>query len=658
MIAAHPGAAPRIGRWLIVVSLAMVGTDAAERPNLLLITADDLAADSLGAFGCPLPDITPQLDRLAMAGRCFELAHVAIAICQPSRAAWLTGRYPHRSGALGFDPIDAGVPTLVEQLHDAGYRTGLFGKETHVVPTRHAAFDVIVPGAMLGDGRDPAAYAMRAREFFGTVEDEAAPFFLMVNLHDPHRPFAGSPLDERQRRSSGADVYPAEPHVIAMAEVPVPGFLPDLPAVRRELVDYYASVHRLDRAVGAVLAELDAAGLTDRTLVMFLSDHGMSVPFAKTTCYRAGTRTPLIVRWPGVVAAGTRDATHVLGGIDLAPTLLDAAAAEPLAGADGRSFLALLRGDFQVGRDAAFTAINTTVTGQSFASRAVQTATHGYIFNAWSDGQTGFASEAQSGRTWNAMLRAAPRDPAVAARVRRYALRQPEELFDHVSDPAEAHDLADDPASRALLGLLRWRLLEHLTATADPQRAAFRSYLFGDAAQRVVRIACVDTGGATLAPIDPQDARRPMSYPAVLALRLGEGFEVFDFTPRAAALPRPAAPAGPDPLDACAAASPDIVVLRIGATADRMDDPAAAANPWIDRLAALPTRPRILLGTLDAAQGDAAVANVRAVAVARRDDGVTWIDAADDRSPAACNDPALLAQCVAAAICASGGPGR
>src|SRR5688572_25745896 len=97
------------------------------RPNILIITADDLGYESLGIHGCPIPGITPNLDRLAREGLRFERAYTPEAICQPSRQMLLTGRYPQNYGSVGFNPIAPDVPTLGQLLREAGYHNGIFG---------------------------------------------------------------------------------------------------------------------------------------------------------------------------------------------------------------------------------------------------------------------------------------------------------------------------------------------------------------------------------------------------------------------------------------------------------------------------------------------------------------------------------------------------
>ncbi|MFC1759430.1 sulfatase, partial [Planctomycetota bacterium] len=313
---------------LVCFGVLQTATAIAARPNVVFITVDDMNCDSVGAYGCPLPGTTPAIDSLAASGMRFEHAHVTIAICQPTRAVWMTGRYPHRSGALGFDPIAPDVPTLVEALRASGYYTGILGKTTHVVPTRARAWNESTKMAQLGFGRDPKKYKDRTTEIIQNATDADQPFFIMANAHDPHRPFDGSKGSERKRASFN---FPPPSKLYSANQVPIPGFLANLPDVRTEMAQYFRSVRRADQVVGAVLDAIEATGQVDNTIVVFKSDHGMPLPFAKTNCWRHSTRTPWIVRWPGVVKKGSHEIEHVISGIDLAPTILDAVGLPNLA---------------------------------------------------------------------------------------------------------------------------------------------------------------------------------------------------------------------------------------------------------------------------------------------------------------------------------------
>ncbi len=438
------------------------------RPNILLITADDLGCDYVGAFGCKVPGITPAIDRLAAEGIRFTQAHVTAAICQPSRSALMTGRYPHRSGALGFDAIGKDVPTLGETLRKAGYLNGILAKERHLAPPEKFCWDVMIPATKLGDGRDPDAYHDRSLEFFGQARKDGRPFFLMANVCDPHRPFAGG----KGKNKDGAALPPLS---FKPADVLVPGFLPDLPDVRTELAQYMASVSRCDASVAGILKALEESGMAADTLVMFLSDNGMPFPFAKTNCYRASTRTPWIVRWPGTVKPGSVDDAHFISGIDFLPTALAAAGLPPLDGVDGRSFLPLLKGERQEGRDAVVTFINSTAGDRNYPMRAIHDRRHTYIFNAWSDGKAGFKNESMVGLAWSAMEKAAPGNPAVAARVGLFRHRVPEEFYDCEADPWALENLIDDPAQKEMIDALRDRLLTILEASGDPVAPALKA---------------------------------------------------------------------------------------------------------------------------------------------------------------------------------------
>jgi N-sulfoglucosamine sulfohydrolase len=441
------------------------------RSNILFITADDLDANTVGAFGGP-PTITPRLDALAGEGMTLHRAHVVTAVCQPSRSAIMTGKLPHRNGAEGFEPIDDGITVLTDPLRAAGYRVGILGKVNHLEPVERFNWDTVKGMSQLGMGRDPEAYGREAADFFAAAAKSEQPWFLMANAHDPHRPFHGS---VQELEKFGADVIaavPAPSQTYAANAHPVPGFLPDLPDVRTEYAQYLSSARRCDDVVAALLDALDAAGQAENTLVVFISDNGMAFPFAKANCYLQSTKTPLIVRWPGQVTPASRDDQSLVTMLDLFPTFCEAAGVVVDSEVDGTSLGPILRGTAN-GDTAVVTVFHETSAKLRFEMRCVQDGRHGYIWNHWSDNATAYVAENMEGLTWNAMVEAAREDPAVAARVDFYSYRAREELYDLELDPNSLRNLAELPASSELLSSFRAQLATWMDAHGDPLRESY-----------------------------------------------------------------------------------------------------------------------------------------------------------------------------------------
>ena len=450
-----------------------------EKTNVLMILADDMNYNSVGCFGCPVDDITPNLDRLAAEGIRFDNAHVSIAVCQPSRECLLTGVYPHRNGAPGFMPIADDVPTLTELLHSEGYYTGIIGKVEHCMPVERFAWDycqeMLNPENLFG--RAPYLYGCYTARFFEQVKQTGQPFFLMANSHDPHRPFAGS--EDEVKKFYGYNTYASR--VYRPEEAWVPGFLPDLPDVRRELAQYYSSVHRCDETIGAVLGALEQAGLADNTLVIYMSDNGMAFPFAKANCYLNSTKTPFIARWPGHIAPGARNSQNYIAGVDFTPTILEALGLAGRLRCDGLSYLPLLRGQPQPEReDLVFTEFNLTSAFNAYPMRCVQSRQFGYIYNLWPDGETAYRNESQSGLTFRAMAEAAQTDPALAARVDFFRYRCREEFYDFSADPDALHNLIDDPAYQEEVAWFRNRLKKFMDDTQDPELPEYRTAAYDE----------------------------------------------------------------------------------------------------------------------------------------------------------------------------------
>lgn len=449
-----------------MIPRARGGASVEERLNVLLFTADDLHCGSLGCFGGRVPGLTPNLDSFASQGMRFERAHVNVAICQPSRGVLATGLYGHNSGIMGFMHTDRKIPTVMQTLREAGYLTGILGKVGHSTPRADYMWDFAHDQKELGNGRDPDRYYGYCKEFLARCRREGKPFYFMVNSHDPHRPYhvPGRPLPGAKEPSN---IYTA-------AEVHVPGFVPDLPGVREELSQYLNSTRRLDDTFGRTMQALRESGFEDRTLVMFLSDNGIAIPFAKCNAYLASTRTPWIVRWPGVVREGAVDAEHFVSGVDFFPTVLEAAGLPVPKGLDGISFLPLLKGGKQSGRNRVFTQIDMKAGGGAVPMRCVQDERFGYLFNPWSDGRFSYRNN-NEGLTMRAMVEAAETDPGVAERVRMFRHRALEEFYDLRRDPDCLDNLVSKPDHVVECERMRKELHEWMRRTHDPLLPAFEN---------------------------------------------------------------------------------------------------------------------------------------------------------------------------------------
>ncbi|MBP7140268.1 MAG: sulfatase [Opitutaceae bacterium] len=440
--------------------------------------------DSVGAYGCPVPGTTPHIDALASVSTRFTNAYVTVGVCAPSRGVMMTGRYPHSTGATGFGLMPASVRTVPELLKAAGYVCGIIDKIGHLRPVEKYGWAKTY--ADTSNGRSPKSYGRITGEFIKFARESGRPFFLMANARDPHRPFAGS-RQERQYIDNPRNADErnwAQPRAVAgmgrpsrifrTDEVVVPAFLPDIPDIREEVANYYSSVRRCDDTVGAILEALEDSGQSADTIVLFLSDNGMAFPFAKFSCYPNGTRTPLIVRWPG----RTREnevMNEVVGGVDLAPTLLEAAGVHPPSEMDGRSFLPLLLGADQEDRVRAFAAFYETQLREQVPTRAVYERQYCYIYNRWSDGATECQDEFHKGLALQAIIEAARTDGVIAKRLVHFLFRTPEELYDMTSDPHALRNLADNTAYRETLERLRGEMETWMIKTGDPLLPVFRA---------------------------------------------------------------------------------------------------------------------------------------------------------------------------------------
>jgi N-sulfoglucosamine sulfohydrolase len=441
------------------LSVAPVGLaqGAGKRRNVLLLISDDQGLD-LGCYDTAIR--TPRLDRLAREGTLFTQGFAAVSSCSPSRAVINTGLYAHQNGMYGLQhdvhhqSLLPGIETLPSLLRRAGYATALVGKK-HVGPDSAFPYQTELVPERSGI-RDVRELAIAASSFIRSSDDR--PFFVTLAYSDPHR----AAVDYGNDRA-----WPGvTPVTYDLRRVPVPSHLPDLPAVRQDLAEYYESLSRLDAGVGMILDDLAATGRADDTLVIFLSDNGRPFPGAKTNLYDPGLHLPLIVRAPGVAAA-RNDA--MVSWTDIAPTVLDWTGVAPPAAypLSGTSLLPVLgkRGDPV--RDAVFASHEFHEINQYYPMRAIRTRTHSYILNLAHPLDYPIAGDVAGSPSWKAIVA----DPSI--RLGRqtqaaYFKRPAEELYDLTRDPDELVNLADDPAFASIKATLAARLRAMRMATKDP----------------------------------------------------------------------------------------------------------------------------------------------------------------------------------------------
>ena len=452
---------------LSLSALWAVALPAADRPNILLLTVDDMSCDSVGVYGCKLPGTTPHMDRLAAQSLRFAHAHTTVGNCMPCRNVMFSGLHSHNNKVEGFYQVkNPDWPHLVDLMKAGGYFTGIRGKVSHSSPYQPFAWDAILD--VLPDGtkahiKDVPSYGAATTAGIAQAKAAKKPFCLVVNISDPHKPFWKGPNDPHKP----SRIYTAD-------EVPIPGFLFDDPQVREELALYYTSVRRADDAVGAVLKALETSGEAKNTVVMFMSDHGMPLPFAKTQLYHHSTRTPWMVRWPGVTRPGSVDKQHMISVVDFLPTVLDITGIKHPKRLDGRSYLPLLKGDTQSDREHVIKEYNENSGRSRDPMRAIQTKRFLYLFNPWSNGERVFATATTGTATFRRLAALAKTNNKLAARLDLYKHRVPEELYDVVKDPDCLHNLIDSSQHLAELKRLRATLDAELVKSKDPMLEAFR----------------------------------------------------------------------------------------------------------------------------------------------------------------------------------------
>ena len=422
--------------------------------NILLMIADDLGLHT-GEYGDGAAR-TPNLDRLARDGVRFTNAFCTTASCSASRSVILSGLHNHANGHYGHAHAEHNqrylpfVRPLPRMLKDAGYRTGLIGK-LHVSPASALPFDMSVPGIQRG----VFEMAGIARKFIQA--DSGRPWYLHVGFADPHRWGRGFANQDYE----GVKRLPFDP-----AKVPVPSFLPDNPAVRKEIAEYYEAANRLDQGIGFFLDVLRETGQLDNTLVLFFSDNGIPFPNAKTTVYDAGIHLPFLVRSPDQTRRGVVNHA-MISFTDITPTALDWTGVKPPEyPLHGRSFLPILEQENPAGWDRVYFSHTFHELTMYYPMRGMRTKEYKYIRNLLPELEFPFASDLWACATWQSVKDGSGK--LGKRSVQAYLHRPGEEFYDIRKDPDEVVNLAGSPAHQQTLAAIRAEVHAWRRKTRDP----------------------------------------------------------------------------------------------------------------------------------------------------------------------------------------------
>ena len=419
---------------LLFVTAALHGSlSAADRPNIVWLTCED-TGPNYGCFGDKYAT-TPNIDALAARGVRFKRAWSNAPVCAPARTCLISGRWAPADGSehmRSMVSMPKGHEMYPQLLRAAGYYCTNNSKED---------YNLAKPGA---EGKDSVWDDSSGKAHWKNRAD-GQPFFAIFNDQITH---------ESQIRR--------KPHTLIHdpAKAPVPPFQPDTPEVRRDWAQYYDNITTMDTGLGKKLAELEAAGVAEDTIIMHYGDHGPGMPRFKRWPYNSGLQVGLIMHFPEKwkhlapkgYAAGTAS-DELVQFIDLAPTLLSIAGVQPPAYMQGRAICgkfpaqaanAFIHG-FRGRMDERYDCTRSTTDGRFvYVRQFMPHLPYGQFLN--------YMFQQATTRVWSDLHASGKLNELQS----RFWQRKPfEELYDLQNDPWETKNLAADSAHLADLERLR-----------------------------------------------------------------------------------------------------------------------------------------------------------------------------------------------------------
>ncbi len=434
-----------IGKYTLIIAFFVAGSFSLlaqeSQPNIVFFLADDVTYNLLGCYGGN--DVqTPNIDKLATSGMRFTRAYCATAMCAPFRAELYTGLYPVRNGcAYNHAPVKFGTKSVAHYLKDAGYRVGIAGKK-HTSPESSYPWEKF--NAL--NGKDVLEFMTRNKE---------QPFCLFLCSTNAHAPW------------DRGDSSEFDPDKIQLASVQH-----DNSKTREVMTRYLAEVVDLDREVGEIMKSLDSLGQKENTIVMFSSEQGWPLGFAKWSNWNLGVHTGFIASWSGKIEAGcTSDA--LIQVADILPTLLEAAGQNPDSyQLDGQSFYRLLIGQKQPLRKYVYGVHNNVPEGKPYPIRSIRDNKYHYIWNLTPEvsyHEQHVMIENSRLVWWNALKEEeAKNDKEAIALLEKYHHRPSVELYKVDEDPYEMNNLAENPEYLEVRKRLERELKRWMEEQNDP----------------------------------------------------------------------------------------------------------------------------------------------------------------------------------------------
>ena len=430
---------------LLLAFLVALGTrtglaaGAANRPNILWITSEDHGVE-VGCYGDTFAT-TPNVDKLAAKGMIYTRVWSCAPVCAPARTTLISGMYAQSTGGehmRSLVPYPAGKQMYPQLLREAGYYCSNNSKQD---------YNLAAPGSVWDNSSKNGHWRNRA---------PGQPFFAVFNSEKSH---------ESKIR--------ARPHtpVHDPARVRLPPYHPDTPEVRRDWAQYYDIVSQADADAGKLLAQLEADGLTEDTIVFYYADHGSGMPRSKRWPYHSGLHVPLVVFIPEKFKE-LRAADYQAGGrserlvsfVDLPPTLLSLAGVKPPDWMQGRAFL----GRFIAAPNEFLHGFRGRMDERYDLVRSVTDGRYVYVRNYMPHliyGQhLDYMWQTPTTRVWEQMHKEGKLTPAQDAFWNR---KPPEELYDLQSDPDEVKNLATSPAHTTLKAKLQLAQQDHARKIRD-----------------------------------------------------------------------------------------------------------------------------------------------------------------------------------------------